>query len=238
MSDQPPSANTNKGSSLPDDASREAVKRMSVRGPSGTNFETLCDAWWLGRQSATDRRGHDAIRNVSGTDLQWRCNRDITELIKESVVAQPPSDPARDRLARMQGQSMRPDIDALAASVGSVGTDRRPTCKSLRDCSGPNCDCGQPAQQDSAGSDTVNTQYLTILGLCDTLVLMTKAQERLVQMLKARDGEEEYWPLMNDWVKDSGRAKALAFRNICRTVDAMVRDGLITVDDDGMVRLS
>jgi hypothetical protein len=137
-----------------------------------------------------------------------------------------------------QGQSMRPDIDALAASVGSVGTDRRPTCKSLRDCSGPNCDCGQPAQQDSAGSDTVNTQYLTILGLCDTLVLMTKAQERLVQMLKARDGEEEYWPLMNDWVKDSGRAKALAFRNICRTVDAMVRDGLITVDDDGMVRLS
>jgi hypothetical protein len=46
-----------------------------------------------------------------------------------------------------QGQSMRPDIDALAASVGSVGTDRRPTCKSLRDCSGPNCDCGQPAPQ-------------------------------------------------------------------------------------------
>jgi hypothetical protein len=161
MSDQPPSANTNKGSSLPDDASREAVKRMSVRGPSGTNFETLCDAWWLGRQSATDRRGHDAIRNVSGTDLQWRCNRDITELIKESVVAQPPSDPARDRLARMQGQSMRPDIDALAASVGSVGTDRRPKCKSLRDCSGPNCDCGQPAPQGQENEPSEGPEDLT-----------------------------------------------------------------------------
>jgi hypothetical protein len=60
-----------------------------------------------------------------------------------------------------QGQSMRPDIDALAASVGSVGTDRRPKCKSLRDCSGPNCDCGQPAPQGQENEPSEGPEDLT-----------------------------------------------------------------------------
>jgi hypothetical protein len=60
-----------------------------------------------------------------------------------------------------QGQGMRPDIDVLAASVGSVGTDRRPTCKSLRDCSGPNCDCGQPAPQGQENEPSEGPEDLT-----------------------------------------------------------------------------
>lgn len=67
---------------------------------------------------------------------------------------------------------------------------------------------------------------------------MTQAQRRLVEMLQARGGEEEYWPLVNDWVRDRGRAKALAFRNICRTMDALVRDRVVAIDDDGIVRLA
>lgn len=66
---------------------------------------------------------------------------------------------------------------------------------------------------------------------------MTPAQQRLVDQLRAEGGEAEYWPLMNDWVKDKGSASSLAFRNICRTVDALVRDRIIEVTDEGYVRL-
>lgn len=66
---------------------------------------------------------------------------------------------------------------------------------------------------------------------------MTKAQQRLIEALKAEGGEAEYWPLMNDWVKDRGPAASLAFRNICRTFDALVRQGVVTLDEEGYVHL-
>ncbi len=67
---------------------------------------------------------------------------------------------------------------------------------------------------------------------------MTQAQRRLVDQIRAYDGCAEYWPVVNDWVRDRGRAKSLALRNITRSVDALVRGGFVTIDDDGMFQLT
>lgn len=64
---------------------------------------------------------------------------------------------------------------------------------------------------------------------------MTPAQKRLIDEIRQQggnDGGAEYWPVVNDWVKDAGPAAALAFRNINRTVAAVIRDGYVTIDDD------
>lgn len=70
---------------------------------------------------------------------------------------------------------------------------------------------------------------------------LTAAQRRLVDVIKAYGGSDEdgaeYWPVVNDWVKDRGRAKALALRNINRTVAALERRGVVTIDEDGMFHL-
>jgi hypothetical protein len=39
-------------------------------------------------------------------------------------------------------------------------------------------------------------------------------------------------------VRDKGRAKSLALRNIQRTVDACIRDGYVTLDDEGIFHLT
>lgn len=67
---------------------------------------------------------------------------------------------------------------------------------------------------------------------------MTQAQIRLIETIRACDGCAEYWPVVNDWVKDAGPAKLLALRNINRTVEALIKAGLITVDEDGMFQLT
>lgn len=70
---------------------------------------------------------------------------------------------------------------------------------------------------------------------------MSPAQMRLVETIRAYGGADdgaEYWPVVNDWVKDSGRAKALALRNINRTVDALLRAGVVRIDDDGLFHLA
>jgi hypothetical protein len=69
---------------------------------------------------------------------------------------------------------------------------------------------------------------------------MTATQARFIQIAKAygADGNgAEYWPVANDWVRDCGRAKSLALRNINRTVDALIRRGVIHIDDDGLIHL-
>lgn len=71
---------------------------------------------------------------------------------------------------------------------------------------------------------------------------MTRAQARFLATAKQfgadRDGAP-YWDVVNDWVKGDrdGQLFALGFRNSCRTVDALIRDGHIYVDDDGLIRL-
>lgn len=60
---------------------------------------------------------------------------------------------------------------------------------------------------------------------------MTPAQRRLIDEIRAYGDGAEYWPVVNDWVKDKGPAKSLALRNIIRTVDALVRDGYVTIED-------
>lgn len=67
---------------------------------------------------------------------------------------------------------------------------------------------------------------------------MTTAQQRLLEEIKAHGDQAEYWPVVNDWVKDSGPAKSLALRNINQTVGALVRDGYVTLDDDGLFQLT
>jgi hypothetical protein len=66
---------------------------------------------------------------------------------------------------------------------------------------------------------------------------MTPAQQRLVDMIRAHGEYAEYWPVVNDWVRDAGPAKSLAFRNITRTVDSLVRSGVVTIDADGCFHL-
>jgi len=66
---------------------------------------------------------------------------------------------------------------------------------------------------------------------------LTSAQLRIVDTLR-REGPTEYWPLMNDWVRDSGPAKALAFTNIERTMNTLLRANVVALDEDsGMVSL-
>lgn len=70
--------------------------------------------------------------------------------------------------------------------------------------------------------------------------MITAAQRRMVDEIRRQGGAEggaEYWPVVNDWVRDAGRAKALALRNINRTVAALIREGYITLDDDGYLHL-
>ena len=70
---------------------------------------------------------------------------------------------------------------------------------------------------------------------------MTGAQRRLLEMIRAYGGADEgpeYWPVGNDWVRDKGPARALALRNINRTVGALIRDGYVTLDEDGLFRLN
>jgi len=66
---------------------------------------------------------------------------------------------------------------------------------------------------------------------------MTEAQRRLIAIIKSYGDYAEYWPVVNDWVRDNGRAKSLALRNINRTVDALIRRKMIHVDDEGCFRL-
>lgn len=67
---------------------------------------------------------------------------------------------------------------------------------------------------------------------------MTSAQRRLIVEIKAYGECAEYWPVVNDWVRDAGPAKALALRNIERTVAVLIRDGYVTINDDGMFLLT
>ena len=62
---------------------------------------------------------------------------------------------------------------------------------------------------------------------------ITPAQKRLVAAIAAAEPLAEYWPIVNDWVRDAGPAKSLALRNITRTVDALIRAKVIALDDDG-----
>jgi hypothetical protein len=69
---------------------------------------------------------------------------------------------------------------------------------------------------------------------------MTPAQRRLVDIIRAHGGADEYgaeyWPAVNDWVREP--ARALALRNINRTVDALIRNGVVTLDDNGCFHLT
>jgi hypothetical protein len=67
---------------------------------------------------------------------------------------------------------------------------------------------------------------------------MTDAQRRLIEAIKVHGDFAEYWPVVNDWVRDSGRAKSLALRNINRTVEALQRAGYVSIDDDGLFHLT
>jgi len=69
---------------------------------------------------------------------------------------------------------------------------------------------------------------------------MTPAQQRLLDLIRVyggADGGAEYWPVVNDWVRDRGPAKSLALRNINRTVDALIKAGAVTLDDDGLLHV-
>jgi hypothetical protein len=72
-------------------------------------------------------------------------------------------------------------------------------------------------------------------------VRLTPAQQRLLDEIRTQggaDGGAEYWPVVNDWVRDAGPAAALALRNINRTVAALLRAGVVTIgEDDGMFHL-
>jgi hypothetical protein len=67
---------------------------------------------------------------------------------------------------------------------------------------------------------------------------MTPAQRRLIETVKAHGEFAEYWPVMEDWLKDKGPTKSLALHNINRTVDVLVRGGYILIDDDGLIQLT
>ena len=74
---------------------------------------------------------------------------------------------------------------------------------------------------------------------------LSPAQSRLLDLIRAYGGADpgpnggaEFWPVVNDWVIDKGPARSLALRNINRTVEALIRAGLVTVDDAGLFRLT
>lgn len=67
---------------------------------------------------------------------------------------------------------------------------------------------------------------------------MTPAQLRLVDTIRQYGGADDgpnggadYWDVINDWVKAS--AGGLMLHNARRTVDALLAQGAITLDEDG-----
>ena len=69
---------------------------------------------------------------------------------------------------------------------------------------------------------------------------LTAAQRRLLDVIRQYGGADdgaEYWPVMNEWVKDKGPMRALALTNINRTVAALLKQGAITIDDNGYIHL-
>jgi hypothetical protein len=66
---------------------------------------------------------------------------------------------------------------------------------------------------------------------------VTSAQHRLIDIIRSYGDAAEYWPVVNDWVKDNGPQRSLALRNINRTVEFLVNTGVITIDDDGIFRV-
>lgn len=66
---------------------------------------------------------------------------------------------------------------------------------------------------------------------------LTLAQQRLVDIIRQAGDNAEFWPVVNDWVKDCGPAKTLALRNINRTVETLIKHGILTVDDDGLFHI-
>ena len=67
---------------------------------------------------------------------------------------------------------------------------------------------------------------------------MTQAQRRFVEIVRTFGDCAEYWPVVNDWVKDRGPAKSLTLRNINRTVDTLIRSGYLLLDEDGYFHLT
>jgi hypothetical protein len=70
---------------------------------------------------------------------------------------------------------------------------------------------------------------------------LTIAQRRLIAEIRAQGGDDdgaEYWPVVNDWVKDDGPARSLALRNIVRSMNVLIRDGYVSLDDNGYLRLT
>lgn len=73
---------------------------------------------------------------------------------------------------------------------------------------------------------------------------MTKAQRRLVDIIRAYGETAEFWPVVNEWI-DDGRLGAdrwlpnpLALRNVNRTVAVLVREKIVAIDEDsGCFRL-
>ena len=68
-------------------------------------------------------------------------------------------------------------------------------------------------------------------------IVNTPAQTRLLGLLAARGGAEQYWALANDWARDDGPIRPLVLRNINRTIDVLIRQQQIAIDDDGTVTL-
>ena len=62
----------------------------------------------------------------------------------------------------------------------------------------------------------------------------TPAQRRLLDLLASRGGEDEFWPLVNDWMHNS--ARELSQHNVNRTIDALLRDGRIRITDAGYIQ--
>ncbi len=70
---------------------------------------------------------------------------------------------------------------------------------------------------------------------------LSAAQHRFLAVCERYGANDEdgaeYWPVCNDWVKDKGPTNSVAFRNITRTTDALIRKGAIWIDDEGMIHL-
>lgn len=63
----------------------------------------------------------------------------------------------------------------------------------------------------------------------------TTAQLKLLHLLAQHDLGDgaEYWPLINDWIGD----RKLHIGHVNRTVQSMIYKQLISIDDDGYVRM-
>jgi len=62
---------------------------------------------------------------------------------------------------------------------------------------------------------------------------MTPAQQRFVDTVRSYGPAPHFWDVANDWAI----AGPLVLRNINRTVAVLVRDGILTIDDDGVLAL-